>query len=72
MAEPTNIEIYALLIELKTKFEIAMEKIPEHENRIRDLEKFRWQLPTSMIVSIGSALAATGAIVYDFLHLAHH
>jgi|HubBroStandDraft_1064217.scaffolds.fasta_scaffold24522_3 hypothetical protein len=71
MAEPTNIEIYALLIEVKTKLESVIAQMPDHESRIRSLERWRWQLPTSIITAVGSALVAIGAVIYDFLSVAH-
>jgi hypothetical protein len=71
-SEPSQLDIYGLLIELKTKVETVLGQYTDHESRLRSLEKFRWQLPTAIIVSVGSALTAAGAIIYDVLSIAHH
>jgi hypothetical protein len=43
-----------------------LDKLPDHENRIRDLEKGRWPVPTI------SAIAAVGAVAAAWVTVIHH
>lgn len=42
-----------------------MQKVPDHETRIRSLERWRWSLPVSALAALGSGAAA-------WLAYAHH
>jgi hypothetical protein len=61
------IDIFAKQIEMTTSLAVIGEQlkmIPDHENRIRALEKWRYGLPLTALVSVASL--AVGA--YGWLH----
>lgn len=49
---------------LVVQFGAERERVTDHEQRLRALERWRYALPTSLIIAVGSALvAALGVIV---------
>jgi hypothetical protein len=38
----------------------TLEAIPDHENRLRDLERWRYALPTSVLLGLASAATTIG------------
>lgn len=68
MTMPPDDGTHALLAQILTKqgemsVQLAviaktLEAIPDHEQRLRALERWRWGLPASAIAAVGSGLAA--------------
>ena len=45
MTDPSNLELYNTLSDIRTNVAVIKEKVeslPDHEKRIRGLERFRW------------------------------
>jgi hypothetical protein len=61
------VDVFAKQIEMQTSLAVIQEQlkhIPDHENRIRSLEKWRYGMPLTLLISIGSL----GIGAYGWLH----
>ena len=56
------LDIYTMLIELKTEVRDLKEKLPDHEARIRVLERFRFTL-VGAILAVSAATSALGTYI---------
>lgn len=63
MDEPALLSIYTKVVEMSTKLEAVINQMPDHENRIRALEKWRYMLPTSIILAVASVAATVVEIL---------
>ena len=59
------IDVYTKQIEMGADLKSLTAQLPDHENRIRALEKWRYSIPITAITSIGSAVLAILAIVHN-------
>ena len=71
MTMPDDSQILAqILIEqgkLSAQLDVIDERlksIPDHETRIRALERWRYALPTSVLLGLGSATAAVVSVLH--------
>ena len=58
------LDIYTKQIEMGAQMRSMVEKLPDHENRIRSLEEWRYGMPIAALIAMGS-LAAT---IYELSH----
>lgn len=58
-------EIYDQITGLSAKVDsiLATNRTDDHEARLRRLEQWRYALPTSMVLAIGSTIAAVASAV---------
>jgi hypothetical protein len=51
--------IPVLLARIEVKLDNALSQTQDHETRIRSLEKWRYTLPVTVLVSVASAVSTT-------------
>jgi hypothetical protein len=56
MSEPVDTQL--LLVRIDTKLDLALRQQEDHEGRIRSLERWRYTLPTSAVLSVASIITA--------------
>lgn len=49
-----NPEMALLLVRIETKLDVALTQQQDHEGRIRSLERWRYALPTTALLSLAS------------------
>lgn len=57
----TNKDIYEKVVKMEGALNVLMPQVPDHENRLRSLERWRYALPTSL----GTGIIA---IVLELMH----
>lgn len=59
----SNRDIYIEVIKMQGLLSAVVERGQDHESRIRALEKWRWSLPGSYIIGLGSAAMGLYALL---------
>lgn len=66
-AQITVVDIFAKTIEMQTTLVAISEQlkaIPDHEARIRSLERWKYSLPTAMFAGLGSLFLSVWAVLH--------
>ena len=66
-AQVTIVDVFAKQVEMGSQLAIISEQlkaIPDHEQRIRSLEKWKYSLPTAMLAGLGSLALSAWAILH--------
>ena len=58
------LDIYTKQIEMGAELRSIIDKLPDHESRIRKLEQWRYGLPLAGLLAIGS----TALSIYEIMH----
>jgi len=52
----TLVDIYEELVALRADVAALVPSVPDHEQRIRSLERWRYALPPALILGVGSVV----------------
>lgn len=56
VSDPSNTDLLVALTRVETKIDSVVITTGDHENRLRKLEAWRYALPSSLVLGLGSAI----------------